>query len=87
MGQITDLIKEYGNAIFSGAIPGLDFGPIHKLQTVANMAIREGFTAEDKAQGQRILIWKPETDAFVLITDNRGHVLLEAADAADVHGE
>lgn len=85
--QITNLLIKHGEDIFSGGIPGLDFGPTMKISQVAALAEKEGLSVEYRKQESVIYVWggKEIEGVFELTTDNRGHVLLEAADAEDFH--
>lgn len=85
MQSFYDAVATHGPRVFSGAIPGVDFGKTYGLSRLSSFAERTGFHVE-ALSAERVLIFHKDIDgAFVLYTTPNGHVMMEAADAEDIH--
>jgi len=83
--QITNALIAHGYDIFTGAMPGIDFGSRFSVDQIAFMAKREGLIVERSERGS-VLIWADHIDGLFEIYESRiGSVLLEAASADDFH--
>ena len=86
MTDFITAVKAHAPRITVGALSGLDFGPIHSLQTVVEMAHRDGFQTEYHDGRVWVLFHDDIEGAFRLYEDD-GHVKLDADGAADVTEE
>lgn len=86
MTDFITALKAHAPRIQTGAMSGLDFGPIHSLNAVKYMAIKSNCEVEDIERGV-LVTHKDVEGAFCLYKDTDGHIKLDAADADDVHGE
>lgn len=86
MTDFITAVKAHAPRIQNGGMTGLDFGPIHSLRTVLAMAHRGGFKTE-LADFNGYVIFHPDVEGAFRLFEDDGHVKLDAADAADVHGE
>jgi len=84
--QITNLLTTYGADIFSGGRAGLDFGPMHKPDTIARMAEDEGLDTWISCLGNWVIETRHVEGSFILRELPSGHVVLEAADGDELNG-
>lgn len=84
--QITNLLIEHGSDIFTGGRAGMDFGPMHKPDTIARMAEREGLDTWISCRGNWVIETNRVEGSFILRELPNGHVVLEAADGDELNG-
>lgn len=82
--QITQALIERASDIFTGAIPGINFGKLFTVTQVANLASREGLSVERREDGTA-LIWSDKFDGVFQLFMRDDTVYLEAASADDFH--